>query len=251
MLLILFFGDQMAEQPGPAQNSATARQVKTDLDAMVVTIELTLISIIQGLALQMLAGAAVQPIITLQVEYWPYLVTGLVIILLFWSRSLIHTFSVIDWPLEFGHNFMYFAATLVEGVTLTQVTNVPNWFALNTCFAAAIWLLYGLDLRMLDRHVQNRLEPAGQRLLEAMRRGQLLNVRLIMPFFTASAFVSWWLVSTWPEQFIGGHWHIVLGLLQMVGTSIYLVDGVLLLRRNQNLLIQYYVEKRSKTTPLK
>ena len=42
------------------------RAAKAQLDATVVGIELTLISIIQGLALGVLAASAVQPIVQLQ-----------------------------------------------------------------------------------------------------------------------------------------------------------------------------------------
>ena len=51
-----------------------------------VNIELTLISIIQGVAFSFLAEHSRDVIIGLQLVFWPYAVTGLMIILLFWSR---------------------------------------------------------------------------------------------------------------------------------------------------------------------
>ena len=50
----------------PSVRAAARSAAKTALDATVVNIELTLISIIPGLALAVLAGAAVQPILQLQ-----------------------------------------------------------------------------------------------------------------------------------------------------------------------------------------
>ena len=41
------------------------------------------------------SASAVQPLIALQWETWPYILTGLAVILIFWSRSLIHTLSFI------------------------------------------------------------------------------------------------------------------------------------------------------------
>src|SRR5690348_9549063 len=55
-------------QPDPERSPARDR-----LDEVVVNIELTLISIIQGLALAVLAGASVQPILQLQWQAWPYI----------------------------------------------------------------------------------------------------------------------------------------------------------------------------------
>lgn len=66
------------------------RAAKTQLDHTVVGIEHTLISGIQGLALGVLVGSSVQPMVQLQWDVWPYILTGLIAILVFWSRSLVH-----------------------------------------------------------------------------------------------------------------------------------------------------------------
>ena len=99
----------------------------------------------------MLAGAAVQPILQLQWQVFPYIVTGLLVVLIFWSRALVHTLSFIGWPLEFGHTFAYFGATLIEAVALTQVAEPAHWFALNALYALAVWGLYAWDLRVVLR----------------------------------------------------------------------------------------------------
>ena len=78
---------------------------RRDLDSNVVNIELTLASIIQGVALYFLTENART---ALSLNNWPallYLSAGLCIIFIFWSRSIIHTLTLIKWPLEFGHNF--------------------------------------------------------------------------------------------------------------------------------------------------
>lgn len=74
-----------------AADAGLARAVKAELDSLVVTVELTLISIIQGVAPAVLAGSSLQPVLTLRWETWPYVVNGMLIILLFWSRAVIHT----------------------------------------------------------------------------------------------------------------------------------------------------------------
>ena len=137
----------MNDQIATDRRGASAAQ--TQLDSLVVNIELTLISIIQGVALSFLADHSREVLANLQLTFWPYVVTGLLIILLFWSRSLIHTLTVIRWPLDFGHNFMYIACTLVQTVAYTQLTNVLHWYALNTVFGLMLWILFALDLRMI------------------------------------------------------------------------------------------------------
>ncbi|MFL5541118.1 MAG: hypothetical protein ACJ8J0_19175, partial [Longimicrobiaceae bacterium] len=104
-------------------NRSGAVLAQTQLDSMVVTVELTLISIIQGVALSFLANEGRDVVVGLRLEFWPYVATGLMTILLFWSRSVVHTLTVIRWPLEFVHNFAYIACTLVQAVWFTQLAD--------------------------------------------------------------------------------------------------------------------------------
>jgi flagellar biosynthesis protein FliQ len=50
---------------------------RSDLDAMVVEIELTLVSIIQGVALTVLIENAHRAIAEPQLFFWPYVIAGL------------------------------------------------------------------------------------------------------------------------------------------------------------------------------
>jgi hypothetical protein len=79
---------------------------RAELDSMIVEIELTLVSIIQGVALTFLIENGRHVISIQQAAFWPYLAAGLLVILVFWSRSVLHIFTVIRWPLEFGHIFL-------------------------------------------------------------------------------------------------------------------------------------------------
>ncbi|MGZ5023888.1 MAG: hypothetical protein ACXWBS_03395, partial [Chthoniobacterales bacterium] len=96
---------------------------RNELDTMVVNVELTLSSIIQGVALSFLAENAKDVLSRDHMEAWPYVIAGLLIILLFWVRSLVHTLTLMRWPLELGHNCLYIAAALVEVLGFTCLTN--------------------------------------------------------------------------------------------------------------------------------
>lgn len=87
---------------------------RRELDTAVINVELTLASIIQGVALFFLTDNA-RAIITMR--HWgsvPYVAAGLCVIFIFWSRSIIHTLTLIRWPMEFGHNFFYIGCALGE-----------------------------------------------------------------------------------------------------------------------------------------
>ncbi|GAA5004014.1 hypothetical protein FNZ56_07565 [Pseudoluteimonas lycopersici] len=220
-----------------SHSDTNLRAARDRLDEVVVNIELTLISIIQGLALAVLAGAAVQPILQLQWQAWPYIAAGLLVVLIFWSRALVHTLSFIRWPLEFGHTFAYFGATLVEAVALTQVAEPAHWFALNAFYALAVWGLYAWDLRVVLRDVRPPTNDAERALHEDIVRDQRLNIRWMMPAAVAFQALSWWLVLRYPQVMLERGGHLVLIGLTLAFSIHYLLGGVRLLRRRQHWLL--------------
>ncbi len=207
------------------------------LDELVVNIELTLISIIQGLALAVLAGASVQPILQLQWQAWPYILAGLLVVLIFWSRALVHTLSFIRWPLEFGHTFAYFGATLIEAVALTRGAVPAHWFALNALYALAVWGLYAWDLRVVLRDARPAMDAGERALHEDIVRDQRLNIRWTMPAAVAFQALSWWLVLRFPQPMLERGGHLVLIALTLAFSLHYLHGGVRLLRRRREWLL--------------
>src|SRR5207247_2523017 len=80
-----------------------------------------LVSIIQGVALFFLTDSARA---VLSKRHWGallYVAAGLCVIFIFWSRSVIHTLTLIKWPLEFGHNFFYIACALGEAILFSRL----------------------------------------------------------------------------------------------------------------------------------
>jgi hypothetical protein len=210
----------MADQISTSKEKSSATQ--RQLDGLVVNIELTLISIIQGVAFSFLADSSRGVLVNMQLTFWPYAVTGLLIILLFWSRSLIHTLTVIRWPLEFGHNFMYIACTLVETIAFTQLTNPLHWYALNTVFALMAGILFALDLRMIRRRIADSAGQIGCRLYAIVEREQLLNIRLIIPATMIFNLLAMMAARHWAVPFVAEGGHVVVGIVQLAATIGYL-----------------------------
>jgi hypothetical protein len=203
------------------RKEASATQIQ--LDGLVVNIELTLISIIQGVAFSFLADHSRDVLVGWQLTFWPYVVTGLLIILLFWSRSLIHTLTVIRWPLDLGHNFMYIACTLVETVAFTQLTNTLQWYALNALFALMLWVLFGLDLRMVRRRIRDSAGPTGSRLYAIVEREQFLNIKFFMPATVVFNLLAMMAVGLWRVPLIEKGGHVIIALVQLAAALGYLL----------------------------
>jgi hypothetical protein len=211
----------MPEIISPHKEGASAAQIQ--LDGLVVNIELTLISIIQGVAFSFLADRSSDVIVGFQLVFWPYAATGLLIILLFWSRSLIHTLTVIRWPLELGHNFLYIACTLIETVAFTQLTSPLRWYALNTLFGVMTWILFALDLRMVRRISSDSAGPMGSTLYSLVEREQRLNIRVFLPITVVFNLLATMAVWRWTGPLIDGGGHAMIALVQLGGAFGYLL----------------------------
>ena len=189
---------------------------------MVVNIELTLVSIIQGVALTFLAENAREVLIAKQWSAAPYVFAGLLIILLFWSRSLIHTLTLIRWPLEFGHNFFYIACTLAEVLAFTRLSEPFWWFTMNGLFSALVWGLFIYDLRMIRMRQADSQSDDAARLYKIVMRDQLLNIWLLVPgilLFNIACAIA---IQRDPAFFLSRGGHLILVVVQALGLVVYL-----------------------------
>jgi hypothetical protein len=199
---------------------------REELDSMVVEIELTLCSIIQGVALYFLVDNARLVLSGGQSAAWPYVATGLLIILLFWSRSLIHTLTLIRWPLEFVHNFFYIACALVEALAFTRLGDPFMWFIMTALYAIVVWALFVYDKRIVNLRGKDSAGPVGSQLYAMVGADQRRNIVLIIPaifVFNASCALAIYLK---PGFFLQHNGHLILIALQGIGLLVYLADVI-------------------------
>jgi hypothetical protein len=196
---------------------------RAELDQMIANVELTLASIVQGLALQFLAASMGTLLARDKIFLWPYAIAALLIILLFWSRALIHTLTLIRWPLEFGHNFFYFACALVESLAFMQLSNPFRWFALNAAFALGVWALFIYDLRLIRLRSVDSVGPVSARLYAKVEADQWINIRLLMPATVLYSAGAAFLIRSNPEFWIDRNWHLLLIGFQVIGFLSYLI----------------------------
>ena len=104
---------------------------------------------VQGVALGALGTAASQPLSNLDFQYWPYILSGFLLILTFWSQAIIHSLSFIKWPLDIRHNFLYFLAGLVEFLAFEHLQDPLRWFIFQLLFVIVASVLYYIDLKLI------------------------------------------------------------------------------------------------------
>jgi hypothetical protein len=193
-----------------------------ELDSIVVGIELTLASIVQGVALFFLIDNARAVSSPRQSAFWIYVAAGLLIILIFWSRSIVHTLTLIRWPLEFGHNFFYIACALGESLLFTRLSNPRAWFAIGALYAAIVWLLFIYDLRLVRAREGDSAGEASNRLYLLVKRDQRLNIFSLVPALFLLNLLSATSIHLWPEFFSARNGHVWLAAIQFVVLAIYL-----------------------------
>jgi hypothetical protein len=220
-----------------------------ELDSLVMTVELTLVSIVQGVALSVLVPPSVAVVTGLDFRFLPYVFSGLIVILLFWSRSLLHTFTVIRWPLEVGHNFLYIASTLIECVVFSQLASPRRWFALTAAYGLSIWLLFALDLRMIRRRLAEYNLPGAKALLHAVEREQVLNARLLMPAAVVFNVAAAFLIRRSPGLFVERDLHVALGVAQSLCAAAYLLYSVRFYQRLLPLIVAAQYEWNGEEMP--
>ncbi len=198
---------------------------RRELDSTVVNIELTLASIIQGVALFFLTDNARAIMSVRHWENFLYVAAGLCVIFVFWSRSIIHTLTLIRWPLEFGHNFFYIACALGEAILFSRLDRPLAWFQLSAAYAGVVWLLFIYDMRLIRARIAESSSDAERILYARAKTDQLLNIWALVPLLfllnLGCAFGIW----CRPDLFIAraGHvWLISIQLVSFIGYLIYI-----------------------------
>src|SRR5438128_2559929 len=196
---------------------------RSELDSMVVEIELTLVSIIQGVALTILIENAREVVAQRTLVFWPYVIAGLLMIFVFWSRAVLHIITVIRWPLEFGHNFLYIACALVEALMFAQLARPQSWFAFGATFIAVGWALFVYDLRLIHARMRDSAGPASDRLCAMVKRDQRLNIALLLPGVLVLNAACVLAIRAHPDFFVGRNGHLWLVAAQVAGFGGYLL----------------------------
>ncbi len=197
---------------------------RRELDSVVINIELTLVSIIQGVALFFLTDNARALLSIQRASAFLYVAASLCVIFIFWSRSVIHTLTLIGWPLEFGHNFFYIGCALGEAILFSRLDNPLAWFQLSAAYACIVWLLFIYDMRLIHTRLAESRADSQRALYARAMSDQLLNIRLLVPLLIALNVVSAFAIWRWPDLFIAraGHtWLISTQLFSFIGYLFY------------------------------
>lgn len=203
-----------------------SEEARRELDSVVINIELTLVSIIQGVALFFLTDNARTLISVRHLSAFLYIVAGLCVIFIFWSRSVIHTLALVRWPLEFGHNFFYITCALGEAILFSRLDNPLGWFQLSTAYATIVWLLFIYDMRLINMRLKESRTDVERALYIRKRSDQLLNILVLVPALVILSLGCSLAIWRWPDLFIARGYHNWLIAIQLLTFVVYLAYTV-------------------------
>ncbi|MFO0603561.1 MAG: hypothetical protein U0324_10330 [Polyangiales bacterium] len=207
--------------PPPDLGARRARTIH-ELDGAVASFELTVISIVQGMALSFLVEGARSVFVEGRLAPVPYLLAGIFIACGLWTRAVLHAFTVIRWPLDLEHNFLYFLAAMLEAALFSQAGRPERWYPVGAAMVLLFWGMFVRERRMYRARRRDVAGPAGAALLDALEREHELNIRAFMPATVAAWVAATALVFAAPGVFLVGGWHVALGALQALGFAGYL-----------------------------
>ncbi len=184
---------------------------------MAMDIEFLIISVIQGMALQILASVAAPILGDLKFEFWPYLFSAFVLILVFWSQSVIHAWSFIDWPIDLPHAFLYFLASFIEVIAFIYITDPLRWYLFGLVFLVVMAVLYVYDLSVIKRRKNYfKKNQAYMRLFHHTYTRQIKELKVLVTsalIFNITASV---LIFTMKSLFLESRYHVIIGTTQAI-----------------------------------
>jgi len=190
------------------------------LNQFTLDIEFLLISVVQGVALGALAGAASEPLSSLDFQYWPYILSGFLLILTFWSQAIIHALSFIKWPLDITHNFFYFLAGLVEFLAFQHLQDPLRWFIFQLVFVVVASILYFIDLKLIkDGKVHFNDNPQERALYKHILDEQVSEMKSLIPSGLVFNSLAVFLIWKYPEVFITQGYHVIIVGIQVLLTT--------------------------------
>lgn len=165
-------------------------------DQFTLDIEFLLISVVQGVALSVLATSSIEPISQLTFSVWLYILSAFLLLFIFWSQAIIHAISFIDWPLDLPHNFLYFLASFVQVLSFSKVADPLHWFAFTGGLFAVALILYYVDYHLiLNRKSEFGQSEKGKALYKHIVSVHVLEMKYLVPagliFNISAAYMVW------------------------------------------------------------
>jgi hypothetical protein len=162
--------------------------VSAELEGLATGIELTLASVLQGIAMAILIPNTAGLIVGGVPAKLPYIPASLLLIFIVWVAFVMHSLSFVSWPFNLTHNMMYFLVVTAETVLLTFLDQPAPWFLALVGFGLVMALNHWYNLRLLRRAGRRYASAAGRALYEHMAYDQRTSLGFMAGYCAVGLF---------------------------------------------------------------
>ena len=161
-----------------------------DLEGLATGVELTLASVLQGIAMAILIPGIAALITSGEVAKLPYIPASLLLVFIVWVAFVMHSFSFISWPFDLAHNLLYFLVVTSETVLLSFLDQPEPWFLALAGFALVMGVNHWYNLRLLLRHEPRYRTAAGRALYAHIAYEQRSSLGFMAGYILVGLFCS-------------------------------------------------------------
>jgi hypothetical protein len=166
-----------------SQDAAAATQPNPELESLATSVELTLASVLQGIALAMLVPKIVELITSGAVAKLPYIPASLLLLFIVWVMFIGHAISYITWPFDPLHNLLYFLIVSSEAVLLFFLDQPVQWFLSLIGFALLVGFSCWYNQGLLRRTAARFVSAAARRLFAHILDEQRVGLQFMAGYF--------------------------------------------------------------------
>jgi hypothetical protein len=161
-----------------------------DLESLATGIELTLASVLQGIAMAILIPKVAELIVGGEVAKLPYIPASLLLIFIVWVAFVVHSLSFITWPFDLTHNLLYFLVVTAETVLLSFLDQPAPWFLALAGFGLVMGINHWYNLRLLRRYQRRYTTPARQALYGHIAADQRTSLAFMAGYIVVGLFCA-------------------------------------------------------------
>jgi hypothetical protein len=154
----------IADGAGGQPADATPPTADPELESLATSVELTLASVLQGIALAILVPKIVELITSGALAKLPYIPASLLLLFMVWVTFIGHALSFITWPFDPLHNLLYFLIVASEAVLLFFLDQPPQWFLSLLGFGLVFGFNFWYNQRLLMRNAPRFASAAAREL---------------------------------------------------------------------------------------
>ena len=162
-----------------AEDVAAATEPNPELESLATGVELTLASVLQGIALAILVPKIVELITNGEVAKLPYIPASLLLIFMVWVMFIGHAISFITWPFDPLHNMLYFLIASSEAVLLFFLDQPGPWFLSLVGLALLLGFSCWYNQGLLRRNTSLNRTAAAQKLYAHIMDEQQISLQFM------------------------------------------------------------------------